>query len=362
MHLNNLVSMSNRYGSNADYVLAGGGNTSYKDEQHLYVKASGTALADIMAEGFVKMDRAVLDRIFERAYSQNAQEREAEVLQDMLQARCLGEEAKRPSVEALLHHILPWAYVLHVHPASVNGMACGENGAEACARLFPGAVWIEQIMPGYILAKETRSLIKNDTRLLFLENHGVFIGGQNVEDIDGAVVQMDAALDAVIARRPDFSPCDYDSDKAQRFILAVQDVVDDCCAFHTNREVMRAVSSREIFARVSPAFTPDHMVYCNDEALFIESEDQLAEKAAEYQARNGKPPKIIGLKDIGFFACGGGEKEAGIAAAVFLDALKVYVYGESFGGARPMNDALVREINNWEVERYRKSVSFGGGK
>ncbi|MCL1951697.1 MAG: class II aldolase/adducin family protein [Oscillospiraceae bacterium] len=354
MHpIDHLVSMSNRYGGNADYVLAGGGNTSYKDEQHLYVKASGTALADITADGFVKMERAALDRIFAREYPQDAQAREAAVLQDMLGARCPGEERKRPSVEALLHHILPWAYVLHVHPAMVNGMTCGKNGAEACARLFPGAAWIPQIMPGYILAREARSRVQADTRLLFLENHGVFVGGESVAEIDDAVARMDAALDAVIARRPDFSPCELPS--------VPEIAMGGPCVFHTNREIMRAVSSREQFARVSPAFTPDHMVYCNDEALFLESEGELAAQAADYRARNGKPPKIIGLKDTGFYACGGSGQEADIAAAVFLDALKVSVYGESFSGARPMCDALVREINQWEVERYRKSVSFGGG-
>ena len=363
MHqIDHLVSLSNCYGGNAHYVLAGGGNTSYKDERHLYVKASGTALADITAEGFVKMDRSALDHIFAREYPTDAQEREAKVLQDILQARCPGEEDKRPSVEALLHHILPWAYVLHVHPARINGMACGKNGAEVYAQVFPDAVWIAQIMPGYTLAKEARSRVQSDTRLLFLENHGVFIGGRSVEEIDDAVARMDASLDALITRRPDFSPCEYDRDRAQYFIPAVCEAAGGgVCVFHTNWEIKNVVSSRELFARVSPAFTPDHMVYCNDEALYIESECELAGKTADYQARNGKPPKIIGLKDTGFYACGRSQQEADIAAAVFLDALKVYIYGESFGGARPMCDALVREINQWEVERYRKSVSFGGG-
>jgi rhamnose utilization protein RhaD (predicted bifunctional aldolase and dehydrogenase) len=326
--------MSNRYGSNPDYVLAGGGNTSYKDEQYLYVKASGTALADITAEGFVKMDRAALDRIFARGYPLDAQAREARVLQDMLAACCdetkpgmENSEAteprrRRPSVEALLHHILPWACVLHVHPAMVNGMTCGAGGADLCAQMFPDAAWIPQIMPGYILAKEAKTRIKPGTRLVFLENHGVFIGGESVEEIDNAVAQMNAALGAVIARRPD-----------------------------TDLDVMDAVSSRERFARIHTTFTPDHMVYCGDRTLFIESEDELP----------ANPPKIVGLKNVGVRVCGGSEREADIAMAVYLDAVKIAVYGESFGGAKPMCDALVREINGWEVERYRRSVSFGGG-
>ena len=366
MQLTNLIEMSNRYGGNPEYVLAGGGNTSYKDGQSMAVKASGTALADITADGFVKMDRAALDRMFEREYPVDPQAREAEVLRVILQARCPGEEQKRPSVEALLHHILSCAYVLHVHPAGVNGMTCGKNGAQACARLFPGAVWIEQMMPGYILAKEARALITADTRLLFLENHGVFIGGNSVEEIDAAVARMNAVLDAEITRRPDVSPCEYDKALAENFAPAVREIAANggACVFRTNREIVNVTASSALFARVSPAFTPDHMVYCNDEALFVESGEiesaraELAEKTADYRARNGKLPKIIGLKDAGFYACGNSEKEAEIAAAVFWDAVKVSVYGESFGGAQPMCEALVQEINQWEVEHYRKSVSF----
>ena len=53
MSVQELVAFSNRYGANPNYVLAGGGNTSYKDAENLYVKGSGQTLATIQAEGFV---------------------------------------------------------------------------------------------------------------------------------------------------------------------------------------------------------------------------------------------------------------------------------------------------------------------
>ena len=40
-----LAAMSNKYGADANFVLAGGGNTSYKSADRLWVKGSGTALA-----------------------------------------------------------------------------------------------------------------------------------------------------------------------------------------------------------------------------------------------------------------------------------------------------------------------------
>ena len=63
MDLSILVKMSNTYGSNPAYVLAGGGNTSVKDDTTLYVKGSGTQLATIKAEEFVEMSRARLNEI-----------------------------------------------------------------------------------------------------------------------------------------------------------------------------------------------------------------------------------------------------------------------------------------------------------
>jgi rhamnose utilization protein RhaD (predicted bifunctional aldolase and dehydrogenase) len=65
MDLSTLVKMSNTYGSNPAYVLAGGGNTSVKDDTTLYVKGSGTQLATIKAEEFVKMDRQSFPHILQ---------------------------------------------------------------------------------------------------------------------------------------------------------------------------------------------------------------------------------------------------------------------------------------------------------
>ena len=56
-YLDELVELSNRYGSDPSFVLAGGGNTSFKTADELWVKGSGTALSSITNDGFVRMDR-----------------------------------------------------------------------------------------------------------------------------------------------------------------------------------------------------------------------------------------------------------------------------------------------------------------
>ena len=55
--IDDLIEISRRYGSNKDYVIAGGGNTSYKNSEYIWIKGSGTSLAVIDAGGFVKLER-----------------------------------------------------------------------------------------------------------------------------------------------------------------------------------------------------------------------------------------------------------------------------------------------------------------
>ena len=56
MNIDELVKFSNFYGGNTDLVLAGGGNTSAKNGNVMYVKSSGTRLATIKAEQFAEID------------------------------------------------------------------------------------------------------------------------------------------------------------------------------------------------------------------------------------------------------------------------------------------------------------------
>ena len=126
--LDSLAAMSNKYGANPEYVLAGGGNTSFKSDDYLWIKGSGTSLATIKGEDFVVLERAALAQMWNAKYPEDEAQREAAVLEDMMDARIKGE-SRRPSVETLLHDLFPQKYILHVHPAIVNGITCLHSSA-----------------------------------------------------------------------------------------------------------------------------------------------------------------------------------------------------------------------------------------
>jgi len=373
MSIEFLITMSRTYGSNPEYVLAGGGNTSYKDDKYMYVKASGSALSTITEDGFVKMDREALNVIFTKKYSDDFEEREQQVLADMMAARCPGEEAKRPSVEATLHHIIPSALVLHLHPTVVGGLVCSKNAKAVFDKLFADeAIWIDPTMPGYILAIKVYDALKayeaangKAPNYIFLENHGVFTGGEDLAEIDAKMTALYAKLNANITAAADTSDCEYDFEAAALLSPAIRAITGkNAVSFVTNTAVKAAVSSAEAFAQVHTTFSPDHMVYCGDKTMFVDSADVDAVKAAidAYTAENGIAPRIIGVKDLGVYICADSKRETVNAKMLFVDAVKVAYYASFFGGAKPLPADLVYAINNWEVERYRRGVSNKAGK
>ena len=371
MDLKSLVEMSRRYGSDENYVLAGGGNTSYKDSNVLYVKSSGTQLSDITPEQFVAMD---LQRLRDMAKTENPQnksdkEREAKALTDMMSARLPGEEHKRPSVEAILHAIFPYTYVLHTHPALINGMTCSKRGEKACWELFGDtAVWIGLTKPGLLLAQVCDKAFDEYTtktgsypRMVFLENHGVFAAADSVSEVDGIMEQAVKKISEFVSKAPGQSGIaindgpEYSTAPELNTNQTEDGTVQ--ARFCSNKLVMSYVLDQTSLKPVIKPFTPDHIVYCRDEPLFLENDTDVSADFKKYFGRKGYLPSIVVIRGLGFFAMGTTATAAERARVLFLDAMKIARYAESFGGANPLTEEFTQFILNWEAETYRKSIS-----
>jgi rhamnose utilization protein RhaD (predicted bifunctional aldolase and dehydrogenase) len=379
MGLTDLAAISRFYGSSGDYVIAGGGNTSYKDAEYLFIKGSGVSLAVIDESGFVKMDRAKLAAMWEKQYGGSSEEREAAVLADMLAARCPGEEHKRPSVEAQLHDLLPFTYVVHTHPTLVNGLTCSRNGEAAAGELFD-AVWIPSTNPGYILslavkkaAAAYRAEKGRDPRIIFLQNHGVFAAAGTIEEIKAIYKEIMDTLNKRIVRQPGRArdgrqlagsasrgglTGEAENCGAALCGLAVETGWTDCCfVFSRNPEIEKLVRDRASFYPVSSSYTPDQIVYAGSDPLFIENGAPAGTSWENHIAETGRAPKTVAVQGLGVFSLGVSEKTARDAAELFLDTVKLAAYTESFGGPCFMERDKIDFINNWEVEHYRSKVA-----
>jgi rhamnose utilization protein RhaD (predicted bifunctional aldolase and dehydrogenase) len=362
-----LVEISRYYGTNPDYILAGGGNTSFKDGETLYIKGSGMSLAEATAEGFVQMDRKVLAAIWEKNYPESNAERESAVLADLMAARKPGEEQKRPSVETLLHDILPFAFVVHTHPAVVNGLTCSGRGEEAKAEIFgDAAVWIPSVNPGYVLSKTVKNAMADHgarygrpAAIIFLQNHGVFVGADSPDGIKEIYGEIMRKIGGRIKRSPDFLNEIGEKGNSAEIGRMLSTLAGGAAIFLGNNEITALVKDRASFRPVSSAFSPDHIVYAGSDPLFTGSNTDAALREAwkKHTEKTGRAPKIVAVQGLGIFGTGPSEKTAALALELFRDAIRVAVYAESFGGPRFMTQDQIDFINNWEAERFRSSVS-----
>ena len=365
-----LIDLSRSYGGNPDYVIAGGGNTSFKDGELMWVKASGNSLAGIDESGFVRMRLERLRDLWDAEYPADVAAREEMASKDLLECRDRGEEAKRPSVEALLHALFPEPLVIHTHPALVNGVTCSKDGERAVSDLFGNeALWVPTVNPGYILAKTVGNLYaaaEPKPRMVFLQNHGVFVTGEDADEIGDRYAYIESKIRSRVRREPDLTAVTVDPKTRGAVTDAFAGALADgqsvpSVSVRTVRQALDFAADRSSFAPLSGSYTPDHIVYCGPAAVYVDGAgDDAVERAVRgHRDTFGVSPRIAVVRGAGIFAAGSTRGAADIAADMFVDAVKVAVYTQSFGGPSFMPEDQVRFIANWEVEHYRKKVSTG---
>lgn len=391
--LEKIVLISRFYGSDPEFVLAGGGNTSVKSDERLWVKASGHALATITGEGFVEMDRALLRGVLQQDGGADVEKREAFYKQAILDARVDPSKGQRPSVECAIHNILPARFVVHTHATRVNMLTCCV-AAERLAREWFGpdeAVWIPYVDPGLILAQTiARSLesYRSETGrecppAILMANHGLIVCGETPEEVrdrtDRVLNIVNERLPATGMREPFGAVERLDEVRARQWtrtlgpawrgLLAEEGAkVLPIVTFDDSESVLRlAGTAGGTGAAAKGPLTPDQIVYCGSYPLCVDlpvpeakphdTVRQLREALARYKAEHGILPKTILVRGLGLFAAGESFRAAETVRLVYVDALKVMAGAQVLGGISKLTDEQRTFIENWEAESYRKKIS-----
>jgi len=369
-----LISISQFYGRDSRYVIAGGGNTSYKNAEKIWVKASGSSLATITEDGFAVLDRTKLNLMSGKTYSSNPVEREEEVKNDLAVATL--SKGKRPSVETSMHNTIDFAFVVHLHPTIVNGLMSSQHAESELKRLFGArTLYIEYTDPGYVLFKKVEDAIKAfraedgaEPAVIWLQNHGIFVGANSIEEIKVLYSKIFETLEKAIkfpvpvAERETCS-CTEQIVPGIRMMLSGEGL--KTMKVRKTELIKYFYDSVENQAKIAKPFTPDAIVYCKSNYIFLNDEEPEAVLAEAqktipaFTSKYGYQPKVFLIKGIGLVAAGDNASQCDILLDVFEDAMKIAYLAESFGGAHPMTQGQIDFIDNWEVENYRRSVAAG---
>ncbi len=371
--IEDLIEISRFFGANKDYTLAGGGNTSYKNEEYIWVKASGSALATIDEEGFAQLDRKEVQKIRSKEYSTDEQIREVQVKEDLIAANVYPEKKKRPSVETSFHELINYPFVVHMHPTHTNALMCAVNSEEECKRLFGEKVMYIPYAPGYKLFKAVeramipyREQFGRDPEIIFLENHGVFVSGNNISGIKDHYLDITHTILEEIKNASEFQKLEIKED-ITRFIPAIKMIAGARVAKLRHSSLHSLFySSAEAFKRASLPFTPDIIVYCKSEYIYLENTDtpehiieEFKQKYDEFFQKNQYNPRIVLIRDYGLLALEDTANAAETALEVYEDLLKISHFSENFGGPRFLPPEEIEFIDNWEVENYRRKIAKG---
>jgi rhamnose utilization protein RhaD (predicted bifunctional aldolase and dehydrogenase)/NAD(P)-dependent dehydrogenase (short-subunit alcohol dehydrogenase family) len=377
------VYTSRLIGSDEDLVLHGGGNTSVKTtienlfgepEDVLYVKGSGWDLATIEAAGFAPVKLDVLKRMAELDKLSDT---------DMVKyqrAAMLDPSAPNPSVEAILHAIIPFRYVDHTHADAVVTISNTADGEQRIRDLYGNrVVLIPYVMPGFVLARKVAEMTSHLdwSRLegMVLMNHGVFSFADQAKTSYERMISLVQTAETCLRDIGTWdtasatAPSTIDAGQLSRLRKFVSKAAGKpmiCAA--DNGEVARGFSrlaDMEDVATRGP-LTPDHVIRTKRIPLIVDAEiEQVMERyVAQYKAyfdanTNGEltcldpAPRWAVWPDTGVLAFGATVREAEIVADISRHTIRCIQWAESLGGWSVLDAKHIFEVEYWDLEQAK---------
>jgi rhamnose utilization protein RhaD (predicted bifunctional aldolase and dehydrogenase) len=334
--LNELGRMSARVGKNILLVQGAGGNSSVKHGDVLWVKASGSWLAD-----------AEDKEIFMPVSLSGARAALAAGNERMPLAPGYAESPLRASIETSLHALMPHPVVLHVH--SVNSVAWSvrlDAGDEFAARL-EGLDWrrLGYHHPGLRLAQAVNeSLVQSPADVLILGNHGLVVGAATCEAAEELVAEVERRL----ALEPRGAAGADDGSLHQicagtEYRLPKDPLCHTLAADHHNFTIATRGS-----------LYPDHVVFLGPAFPALSKGENLTTKAAFAVARGFPPPVAVLVPGKSAVI----RNDASAGAEAMLTCLALVI-------SRLPLDAEIKCLSphdeqallTWDAEHYRRQMT-----
>lgn len=326
----NIRNEVNRYceklGSNRLFVQGAGGNISWKDNDTLWIKASGMWLIDASDQNiFVPVDLInILQQVQSKNYSFEIKSLEASDL--------------RPSIETILHAILPHKIVLHIHAVEILALLVNKDYEKILHAYFGDKYicgYVDYNKPGPELAKEVNNVVTqtSNIQIIFLQNHGIVVGGSNIKEIDLIIKDLILTINNSQSVLEKKEKINYFSLPKIFGYEAIKDnelhnlAVDYKCYQHV-------LSHWPLY--------PDHVVFLNKKPFCYNSIDDFL--------LSNENPDLLFIKNIGVYVSAEFSLAKEEQLRCFYD---VIIRINSTKSLNILNNKSVENLLNWDSEQYR---------
>ena len=317
--------LSQKIGSDPLLVQGAGGNTSIKIDQQMWIKASGTLLADALARDiFVAVDPKLAIAELEGAGDGSCRS-----------ALIDPSAGLRPSIETTFHAMFPETYVFHFHSVATICHAITVQGRALLKEKLAGLEWVEvpYRKPGIPLTRAIRDAVDGRrVQVVVLHNHGVIILGESISEIDRLVNEVETRLGL---SKKSVTPCSKS------------------CLTPTGWRHLPIASAlacdSNTFARaIAGTYYPDHVVFLGP-AMPSVAPDRFASLAPD-----DIPVPVVLVPDHGVFI----KEDSTPAHQAMLDCLlNVLIRVPSDWDLISIGEQAEKELLNWDAEKYRQMLA-----
>jgi rhamnose utilization protein RhaD (predicted bifunctional aldolase and dehydrogenase) len=315
-----------------------GGNTSIKRGGVMWIKASGTWLADALAQDIMTPVRL---EPLQQAIADGDPRAAAAI--DFVDSGA-NPSGLRPSIETSVHAIMPWPVVVHIHCVNTIALAVRRDGESLVReRLRPDAdvalAFAPYRKPGLPLAHAIAERLTKDTNVFVLANHGLVVAGETVAEVADRINRVCEALSAPARPAPQ-----ADMQKLASIVEGGDYRLPQDPAVHAV-----ALDSKSLTVARRGSLYPDHVVFLGP-GLTEASVDSCRLRAPPEGRR---PPLMVALPGLGVVLHRSTSKNAEAMAGCLAD---VAARIPEEAPIRVLTSAEEQELLNWEAETYRQSV------
>tara|TARA_B100000795_G_C22784924_1_gene434143 strand:+ start:918 stop:1943 length:1026 start_codon:yes stop_codon:yes gene_type:complete len=325
-------------GGDAFLVQGAGGNVSWKDDDTLWIKASGTWLSEAKhKEIFLPVDLAHLRSSIDDG--------------DFSVTPMLIKRSKlKPSIETLLHALMPHKIVVHLHAVEILAHLVRSDFHETFNRLLGDKVswcYVDYFKPGLELARAVHLelSLKPNVEVVFLRNHGVVIGGNTVDDIYIILKTLNDSLKTPVNATLTLLPSTNEVLSFPQLSELQYHLADDP-QLHALAKIPELIS----MVKKSWAMFPDHVVFLGPQSVCGGFNDVLTLLTTNKTVR----PPFIFVEQVGVF-------QHQLNTRAQADQLNCYyevlVRQTTAGYLTILEEHDINALMNWDAEKYRQTLS-----
>ncbi len=380
-------------GQEPSLVLHGGGNTSVKapvknifgdSEEIIYVKGSGWDLATIETAGFapVRMETLLKLARLEKLTDTDMVRVQKSAMTD--------PNAPGPSVEAILHAIIPYRYVDHTHADAIVAVTNTPDGTKLIQNILgPRLLYVPYVMPGFILARKvyemTRDIDWKKYDGMVLLNHGIFSFSDDAKESYSRMIQLVSLAEDYLKSKKCFDVAVKPVARKENLMklaelrkaVSLKRGVPVIVQTNTSAEAL-SYAQLENMAELATRgpLTPDHVIHTKRIPLIIKDGESATSVLDQYEAQyqsyfkshaNGGALKCLDTaprwavwKEHGVLSFGNSVKTSQVIADIVKHTMKAQQWSESLGGWNALPEKDIFEVEYWELEQAKLKKSGGG--